>query len=114
MTNKTLKKYFKRFNRKYFKNALDNDVVVRFSSIRGCGVTSRQITTAKIGYGARLIVPVFRILINKTFRNSFSLTMPTLLHEMVHVEHWEYRGHGRDFNRRMLQLAKAGAFNGWW
>ena len=38
----------------------------------------------------------------------------TLLHEMVHVEHPEWRGHGPRFHKRMLQLAKAGAFKSCW
>src|SRR5271170_2832269 len=115
ITNKELKASFKSANREFFKNALD-ETIVRFAPIKHMGVTSRKTTTRKttakerrengLNKTAIAIVPKFTILINKDYQNSLSISIMTLLHEMVHVEHWEWRGHGWRFNKRMLQLAK--------
>jgi hypothetical protein len=47
-------------------------------------------------------------------RRSLAMTAMTILHEMVHVEDMRGTGHGPRFHKRMLQLAKAKAFNKWW
>ena len=38
----------------------------------------------------------------------------TLLHEMVHIEVYPYKGHGKKFQQGMLRLAQVGAFKNLW
>jgi hypothetical protein len=60
--------------------------------------------------------PVIRI--TNEIRGWDGIVKSTLLHEMVHLElngkgpGW--KDHGREFDRRMLRLAKQGAFRGIW
>jgi hypothetical protein len=37
-----------------------------------------------------------------------------VMHEMKHVEKPTFKGHGWRFDKRMLRLAKQGAFNDLW
>ena len=102
VTNAYLAWAYAEFNRKYFRNRLPHDMVVRFAADEGCGTTYVQ-------YGRPLY-----IILNKRLAWHNMLADMTLLHEMVHVEHPEWRGHGPRFHKRMLQLAKAGAFKSCW
>jgi hypothetical protein len=55
------------------------------------------------------------IFINKRLRWAPELAELLLLHEMVHVAHWEIKGDDDPrFQAEMLCLAKAGAFKGLW
>ena len=105
-TNDDLARMYAEFNKRYFHNRLPKDMVVRFHDMKNegddCGST-------QLFWGR----PAF-ILINKRIRWSYTLTAPTLLHEMIHVEHPEWRGHGPRFHKRMFRLAKAGALKPYW
>lgn len=102
MTNADLKIAYKIYNKKYFHNKLPHDMVVHFTKMEMLGATHF--------YGKR---PCW-IVINKKLRWSASLAVMTLVHEMVHVELVNVGGHGAPFQKRMLQLAKGGAFNKLW
>jgi hypothetical protein len=97
------------FNRKYFHNALPKDLPCYF----------RKLPT-KSTFGHTLIDPQtdkpIRIVINKKLQywHFSDLILMTLLHEMCHVENPGPVGHGPWFQRRMLRLAKAGAFRRLW
>lgn len=59
----------------------------------------------------------FKITLNPKYKDSYVVWAQTLLHEMVHVQQWylpREQAHGRKFQKRMKQLAAAGAFNGLW
>lgn len=94
---------YREFNRKYFGNKLPKDFVVAFEDLEyHLGVTKF--------YRSR---PCY-INLNLGLRYSNSLTAMTLLHEMVHVELPYRYNHGPRFHKRMLKLAKDGAFKPWW
>jgi hypothetical protein len=124
LINKDLAHYYKLANRWYFGNKLPLDVVIKFSDIAVMGVTGREPYTRKatikerrenkLNKTALCVTNRYHIRINKKYRDSMAIVVPTLIHEMVHVENWKLRGHGKKFDRRMLELAKAGAFNGLW
>lgn len=103
MTNIELQALYTMFNKQWFGNRLPKDMVVRYDkSNRWQGNTKY--------YCER---PLY-ILINERLRWSDSQTALTLLHEMVHVE-LPYRfNHGPQFHKRMMQLARKGAFRLWW
>lgn len=105
MTNADLQIAYKIYNKQYFSNALPNDMVVEFSS----GVLPKAYAVTRF-YKNR---PLF-ILIDKKFRPMKGIALMNLLHEMVHVALPKVDGHGAPFQKRMLQLAKAGAFNKLW
>ena len=106
VTNAYLARAYAEFNRKYFRNRLPHDMVVRFAADEGCGTTYFQ-------YGRPLY-----IILNKRLAWHNMLADMTLLHEMVHVELDKFRAScgrcGHRFNRRMKKLAQTGAFNGLW
>jgi len=102
-TNEHLKHYYCTANRLYFRNRLPNDLPVRFAKLRGLGRTKVQSDK----------VPLW-IEIGEDLRRIPCITVMTVLHEMVHVENPAWKGHGWKFERRMLKLAKDGAFAGLW
>jgi hypothetical protein len=51
--------------------------------------------------------------INEKDEWSSSHCFISLLHEMLHVELYDYRGHGKPFKKRLAELAAKGAFNPW-
>jgi len=127
MTNRALQIWFRKLNRDYFKNTLDPDIRVSFKSIRVLGRTKRvwfqrPATTKErrengLNKTAIACYYIPRIWIAEKIRFSPRLAITTLLHEMVHAENMGISCHGPNwnrFNQRMLDLAKAGAFNGWW
>jgi hypothetical protein len=57
---------------------------------------------------------ILEILVTDKLRRFQAITMQVVLHEMLHVENPSCMGHGWQFDRRMLRLAKAGAFDGLW
>jgi hypothetical protein len=90
------------FNKKYFGNRLPKDMVVHFKRMRN-------------NHGVTMMFenrPLY-ILLDFKMRGLYRQTALTLLHEMVHVEIPKTQ-HGPKFHKRMLQLAKAGAFKRWW
>jgi SprT-like family len=102
MTNADVQQMYHEFNRRYFSNKLPKDMVVHFARLpHDFGIT--------YGYRGR---PLY-IELDYRLRRSMSETAMTLLHECVHVENMKH-GHGPKFHKRMLKLAKQGAFRKWW
>jgi hypothetical protein len=104
MTNDDLQWIYKVANHMYFNNALP-DLPVRFARMRALGVTKVE--------HKKPCTPHY-IRINEKLRWSRALCVGTVLHEMCHVERPVFKGHQPWHDRRMLQLAKAGALNGIW
>lgn len=101
-TNKDLRRYYRVANRKYFGNALP-ELNLYFSKLRSISGVTRVLGD----------VPAY-IEINEDLRTYQAITIQTVLHEMVHVEHPTWKGHDWRFDRRMLRLAKMGAMDGLW
>lgn len=134
MTNACLQNHFDYLNKTYFDRGLDRHIRVSFKRIKPLGLTTRvwfqRPTTAKerrennLNKKSLCCYYIPRIYIARDLRKSHRLAIQTLFHEMVHAEMFENRiAHRKDacssgrwnaFNRRMLKLAKQGAFNGWW
>lgn len=95
-------------NKKYFHNALPKDLPVLYSK--------DLVRERALGHTA-IHKQTFRPLWIKLawpLRTCHRTTRLTLLHEMVHVEQKHLRGHGKQFEKRMLELARHGAFKGVW
>jgi len=99
--NADLEIAYRFYNKRYFGNRLPKDMVVRFEDIIELGKTYCFFER-----------PLY-ILINRKIAWHGMLVEMTLLHEMVHVENTK-AGHGPWFHKRMLRLAKAGAFRNSW
>jgi hypothetical protein len=71
----------------------------------------------KLGYAVGTEDRPKEIHLNPRFRGASGVWLRTLFHEIVHIEQWSLPAkdaHGPKFEKRMKQLAVAGAFNGLW
>ena len=103
-TNAHLRSYYCWANAEYFRNALPKDIPMRFAKMRHVGTT---------WVDSKTNTPV-EIWITEKLRTFQAMTIEVVLHEMLHVEKPLCKGHGWRFDRRMLRLAKQGAFSGLW
>jgi hypothetical protein len=126
INNFDLSTAFKEFNKRYFGKSLDSNIEVSFKRMNVLGrtktvwfqrpVTAKERKENGLNKTAIACYYIPRIWISEEIRFSPRLCIQTLLHEMVHAEDMT-RGCGPNwnrFNKRMLKLAKQGAFNGWW
>lgn len=104
-TEALLNKWYGHFNTLYFNGQLPAGVPVKFHRLK------KQL-------GVTIFLDDYPVCINLDTRlknGDFSRTMMTLLHEMCHVENYRgHKKHGPKFQKRMLRLAKLGAFKEWW
>lgn len=103
-TNADLKRYYRIANQLYFNNKLPHDLPVFYGRTR-TGVLGTTLVQGKLAH---------RIKISNRLRAFHCLSVMTMLHEMLHVEKPTLIGHDWRFDRRMLRLAKLGAFDGLW
>lgn len=105
----TLKRYFHRFNRRWFSGALPKNTVVRWS-------VEEEEESPKHRNDVAWTFP-FReppeIIVNRKYHGDWNLIKFTMLHEMVHIEEPEdtRTDHGKRWEARMLELATRGAFS---
>jgi hypothetical protein len=104
-TNADLRHYYRVANKKYFGDKLPKGLPMRFAKLKPGGLGVTHILGNRVAYGIEISVEL---------RTNQSFTIMTVLHEMLHVEKPSYKGHGHRFDKRMLRLAKAGAFDGLW
>lgn len=100
VSQRTLRRWYNLYNRKYFGNRLPKDIKIGFKNFR-----AKLIGECTSGES---------IYINTRVRWSKTICKATLLHEMVHLELPDHMGHGVTFQKRMLQLARAGAMKKLW
>jgi hypothetical protein len=115
VTNSDLHFAYLHFNCKYFRNKLPKDLSTVFT--RKLDKIGKLGNTPVILYNetGKLKSPKpVCIQIRWKDRDCKRHAYLTLLHEMVHVENPKPDGHGPWFNKRMKQLAAAGAFNDYW
>ena len=99
--NRDLKKAFAHLNKRFFNNELPEDCIVRFKDIEDDG---EQLPN--------------EINIHSDFRRHPDVATLTLLHEMAHLSLPFYKGqeqdggHGSQFQAKIWELVKAGAFDG--
>ena len=104
-SNRDLWRYYDVANAKYFKNKLPKDIPIRFAKLQPHVLGKTYVCNHGIPRA---------IEISEKLKNTSCHTILTMLHEMVHVEHPQWKGHGRHFDAAMLRLAKQGAFSGLW
>jgi hypothetical protein len=95
-----LQRTYQQYNRKYFGNKLPkvSEVDLHWGSIREMGYE----------WGGEIVI-------NRRYRYRDAVWKLTLLHEMVHLSLPAVQDeHGKEFQKGMLRLAKAGAFEGLW
>jgi len=99
-----LKRAFNQYNKKYFKNRLMSDMIVRWRQ------WPDEKTVALFGQGG-----FWTIQINIDVSPFECVWRLALLHEMAHAAtNDETLHHGPRWRREMQRLAKAGAFNKLW
>lgn len=103
--NADLRRYYRMANRLYFRNTLPKDMPMRFYKLRKA--VGRTLVTRN---GKKAV----EIRISEKLRTLQAITIMVVMHEMQHVEKPSHEGHGWRFDKRMLRLAKAGAFDGLW
>ena len=109
----TPKSLYRFWNCRYFRSALP-DIPVTWSDKQFKG--NRRTKMGSTWLAEETGRPI-RIALNPKYRGAFVIWAQTLLHEMVHVQQWRTPAeqmHGRKFQKRMKQLAAAGAFNRLW
>ena len=106
-SNADLRRYYRVANRKYFKGKLP-DIPVRFAKFDPGLLGITNVVTFK---GKTVATSIE---ITEDIRYIQTTTIMTLLHEMTHVEKPQYKGHGWQWERQMMRLARAGAFGGLW
>lgn len=111
----TMQAHFNVYNKLYFGGRLGKTRVVwkrNRKNIKWLAITWSA--HGKVETGKRTFV----IELDWSIRHSYSMTVLTLLHEMVHVEQWDEvskeESHGSVFQARMRELAAKGAFDGLW
>lgn len=105
MTNKQLRGWYLRYNRRYFNNELPRDLATVFVPIPdNMGGCVFQFKGAHREF----------IAIDEQTKDWDLLVRFTLLHEMVHIKLPNRCGHCKHFDDEMLRLAHAGAFKGLW
>ena len=98
-TNRALQHAYKELNKVFFNGKLPNDVDVRYGHVgRDLGWT----------------IGNHWIIIKSQLKTWPSIALQVLMHEMVHVSLPKSSGHGKQFQKGMLRLAKLGAFRFIW
>jgi hypothetical protein len=102
ITDRTLRRWYRTYNDKYFGGRLDDDVDVFFCKIPGYYAYVEGETNCVS----------FDIRVCHTLQNDVKGARRYLLHEMVHVEHWPKTWHNEKFYNRIAELVQAGAYKG--
>lgn len=111
-TNKDLQRWFNSFNKRFFENRIDSRVQVRFA------MNEEDRDDIGDDCDGVYVIDEKVILIDKNLRVYRRLTQIILLHEMIHAEFPQHisqpytEDHGMIFQHRMVELFKAGAFDG--
>lgn len=113
-TNADLMEMFLEYNSRYFGGKLRTPASLSFASLDGLGHCFRYRHLYGPHKGEE---ELFGIHIGKDLRDSRRQWLLTLIHEMVHLEQGNRYScglRGKRFNKRMRELALAGAFDGLW
>lgn len=125
LTNVALRRFCNLANKRYFGGRLPIAKISFSSRLRAYrhGRTFTCVYDVKQVDGRWTEFEMSHIEISSKLRRARDLCMMTVYHEMVHAELFRLgfydgenscRKSGARFNRRMTELAQAGAFNGLW
>jgi hypothetical protein len=106
----SLRRAFLRYNDLYFDGRLPHDLTLYWEPSRGNLAETCELETLEDTGGT----PDLVVRLDPTLRFSSRMWHFTLLHELVHVDLYPHRGHGKRFQKEMLRLANAGAFHKLW
>lgn len=119
-SDRYLKTLFNDINQRFYRWTLPEETIVRWASraemLRAVGGRSKHPCLGLFGYemvGDREL-PVIRIYDLLRKKGWGSVTKETLLHEIAHLEGKGRDDHGPAFDKRMLRLARLGAFSHVW
>jgi hypothetical protein len=104
----TLRRQYLKYNDIYFDGKLPFDLLVYWEPSDGQLAQTIELECPEQGETE------LAIRIDPTLRFSKAMWKMTLLHECCHIKLHPYLGHGQKFQREMLRLARAGAFNRLW
>lgn len=96
-----IRRWYGHYNRKYFGGRLPADIPILYDSRKGSVAQLEEGSEGK---------PT--IVFSPPYATEGGIVRITLLHEMVHVELWPERNHGKRYQRRIDELYKAGAYRG--
>ncbi len=110
-SNRTLKRLYRQYNKKFFNNNLPN-IPVGFASPSdllkaGLGKKTCAVTLFDKGKPTAIYIKRYK-------RKEWPYIKADLLHEMAHVALPFRVNHGPRFQEEMLRLAQAGAFKKIW
>jgi hypothetical protein len=109
-SNRTLKRLYNEYNRKYFSGRLP-DALVTFTTpaeMKRSGLAKHTCAVTCFNPGLR---PA--IFISRTKHKTWGYIKSDLLHECCHVAR-PRANHGKVFQQEMLRIAKLGAFRDIW
>lgn len=114
-SNAWLRRQFKRINRQFFDGKLNPETIVRFGDTEYLGEAgfASKMYDEKMDKMFCTVRFLPEIVISRKIQWAQSLVGPTLVHEMVHIEHPEWSKHGGVFERRLEQLVSKGAMRQW-
>jgi len=102
----TLKKWYNEINRKFFKNKLPAEVLVRYAAPDG--KAKKTIASADVSKDG---VHKYEIRLNPRLKTmSLTLSLSALAHEMAHVATELKDDHGPAFDRWFKKLSNRGLF----
>lgn len=99
--DKTLKRWFREYNKRYFDNALPNATIFWEPAF---------VTTEDLGEIWEKAPGVFIVRIDPAVKFCGDFTRIILLHEMMHLRLWPYRDHGEKFQAEKARLIFLGAY----
>ena len=105
-SDKTLKKWYRYVNKKFFDNELPDDTCVRWADEDedGEGFEERYFGVADKIDGKYIII------MSRELNKPFVVRMSTLIHEMLHVKTELRDNHGESFNNQLNKLIDKGLF----
>src|SRR5574337_222948 len=102
----TLKKWYRRINRKFFLDELPNNVIVRYGNEDDDDLDAYLGLSELCADGRHK----YQIIINKEKNVSATIRFGTLIHEMVHIATGLRDDHGPAFETWRATLADRGIF----
>ncbi len=114
-TNEGLRQFYDVYNRRYFGNRLPRNAVIRFECMKKHDSSEEE--SASMEWRGRGGDRTLEILVDERLRGFDCIVSGEIVHEMAHadvgIEHPRDQ-HGPRYQKRMLELAKAGAMKWIW
>lgn len=103
LCDRRITRWYKVFNEHWWNGELPQDVDVIWAPVYGCCADLNVLFNDPESYVLRL---------NPRHAIDMNVCRINLIHEMTHIELWPYKAHGERFQKRIQELAAAGAYKG--